>query len=137
MRHPVTWGRIRRRSRTAGSGRETSASSTGKGRQALVRERALGLEHNTVASDAPGATQASSWTGGVRRLVAGLARVRPDSLVENTRLVEGLGFASLDLVELAGAFEDEFGVSLPEDRLGEATIGDLERLVLEIGRAHV
>ena len=111
-------------------------TSTGKVRKALVLERALALEHNTVTSNAPGATQASSWTGGVRRLVAGLARVRPESLVENTRLVEGLGFASLDLVELAGAFEDEFGVSLPEDRLGEATIGDLERLVLAAAAAE-
>jgi 1-acyl-sn-glycerol-3-phosphate acyltransferase/acyl carrier protein len=59
-----------------------------------------------------------------------LARVPPEGLHENTRLAEGLGFASLDLVELAAAFEDEFGVSLPEDRLGDATIGDLERAVL-------
>ena len=95
-----------------------------------MRERAL--ERDAVASAQPGAADASSWAGGVRRLIASLARVQPESLLENTRLVEELGFASLDLVELAAAFEDELGVSLPEDRLQEATIGDLERLVLAV-----
>ena len=62
-------------------------------------------------------------------MIASLARVPPESLQESTRLAEGLGFASLDLVELAASFQDEYGIRLPEDRLGAATVGDLERLV--------
>ena len=96
---------------------------TGKVRKGLVRERALALEREgTTAIGAPAAS-------GVRTLVASLARVRPETLQDTTRLAEGLGFASLDLVELAAAFEEEFGVSLAEERLGETTVGDLERLV--------
>ena len=60
-----------------------------------------------------------------------MAKVDPARLSAGTRLVEGLGFASLDLVELAVAFEEEFGVALPEERLNEATVGDLERAAAE------
>lgn len=111
-------------------------TATGKIRTGLVRERILALDRDgtTGAGGATGAG-AAAGTGGVagasaaRRLVASLARVRPESLQDHTRLVEGLGFASLDLVELAAAFEEELGVVLPEDRLGEVTVGDLEQLV--------
>src|SRR5262245_53395970 len=103
-------------------------TSTGKVRRSLLRERAIALER-AAASAAPG-TAADREPGGVRRLVASLANVRPENLQSTTRLGEGLGLASLDLVELAAAFEEEFGVSLPEERLGAATIADLERVVL-------
>jgi acyl carrier protein len=59
--------------------------------------------------------------------VASVARVPADRLTETTSLVQDLGLASLDLVELAAAFEEEFGASLQEDVLAGATIGDLER----------
>lgn len=103
-------------------------TSTGKVRRSLVRERAIVLER-AAASAGPGAA-ADREPGGVRRLVASLANVRPESLQSTTSLGEGLGLASLDLVELAAAFEEEFGVSLPEERLDTATIADLERIVL-------
>jgi long-chain acyl-CoA synthetase len=109
-------------------------TSTGKVRKNLVRERSIALERDTAPAAAPGAATAP-WAGGVRRLVASLARVRPESMQGSTTLGEGLGFASLDLVELAAAFEEEFGVPLPEDRLGEATIRDLEQLVLTAASA--
>jgi long-chain acyl-CoA synthetase len=103
-------------------------TSTGKVRKSLLLERAIALDR-TAASAAPGAAAAGE-PGGVRRLVASLLNVRPESLQPSTRLGEGLGLASLDLVELAAAFEEEFGIGLPEERLGEATIADLERIVL-------
>ncbi len=99
-------------------------TATGKVRRGLVRERIHALER----AGAPGAAGAATVSG-ARRLIASLARVRPETLHDDTRLTEGLGFASLDLVELAAAFEAELGVALPEDRLGEATVGDLDRLV--------
>jgi long-chain acyl-CoA synthetase len=102
----------------------------GKVRRGLLRERILALDRGT--GDGVAASPAlvpSSGAGGVRRLIAGMARVPPETLLESTRLAEGLGFASLDLVELAASFQDEYGLRLPEDRLGAATVGDLERLV--------
>jgi long-chain acyl-CoA synthetase len=109
-------------------------TSSGKVRRGLLRERVLSLERGAAGVAAPAA---ASRTSGVRRLVAALARVPPESLREDTRLAEGLGFASLDLVELAASFEEEYGVGLPEDRLGQATIGDLERLVQVAGAGEV
>ncbi|HEU5322253.1 MAG TPA: 1-acyl-sn-glycerol-3-phosphate acyltransferase, partial [Methylomirabilota bacterium] len=66
----------------------------------------------------------------LRRILAGIARVRTEDLKDGTRLVEGLGLGSLDLVELTVAVEEEFGVGLPEDVLAGATVGDLERIVV-------
>jgi len=103
-------------------------TATGKIRKGLVRERVLALEHDGAASAGVPGSGAAAGTSAVRRLLASLARVGPDTLRDDTRLVEGLGFASLDLVELAAAFEEEFGARLPEGRLGDATVGDLERL---------
>ncbi len=120
----------RARGQTVWRGEDFPRTSTGKVRKGLVLESAMALERETLAAAAPGASGLPPASGGVRRLIASLARVRPESLQETTRLAEGLGFASLDLVELAAAFEEEFGLNLPEDRLGEATVGDLERLVL-------
>jgi long-chain acyl-CoA synthetase len=99
-------------------------TATGKVRRGLMRDRIVLLERDGAAG--PGGTAAGF--SAVRRLLASLARVAPETLRDDTRLVEGLGFASLDLVELAAAFEEEFGARLPEGRLGEATVLDLERL---------
>src|SRR5262249_58218536 len=60
--------------------------------------------------------------------------IDPARVERGSRLVEGLGLASLDLVELGAAFEEEFGVILPEEKMSEATVGDLEQAVLEVTR---
>jgi len=96
-------------------------TSTGKVRRVLLRERAMALRAGEAAGAAP-----PPAAGGVRRLVAQVARVPAERLHAGTRLVEDLGLASLDLVELAAALEQEFGVTLPEDRMMTATVGDLE-----------
>ncbi|HYS03555.1 MAG TPA: AMP-binding protein [Candidatus Dormibacteraeota bacterium] len=100
----------------------------GKVRRGLLRERVLAVERGASGDSASRTIERAASAGGVRRLIASLARVPPESLQETTRLAEGLGFASLDLVELAASFQDEYGLRLPEDRLGSATVGDLERL---------
>jgi long-chain acyl-CoA synthetase len=102
-------------------------TAIGKVRKGLVSERVLALQR----ARSPGAVTATTGVGGVRRIVAEVAQVDPASLRESTRLVEGLGFGSLDLVELSVALEEEFGAGIPEDRLAGATVGDLEAIVLE------
>ena len=100
---------------------------TGKVRKGALRDRILSTR---AAQTAAGGATAPTRTG-ARRLIARVAKVDAARLSAGTRLVEGLGFASLDLVELAVAFEEEFGVTLPEERLNEATVGDLERAAAE------
>jgi len=47
-----------------------------------------------------------------------------------SRLVEDLGADSLDVVELIMAFEDEFGVSLPDEEIAKMkTIGDIVKFI--------
>jgi long-chain acyl-CoA synthetase len=96
-------------------------TSTGKVRRGLLREHAMALR-----AEEAGAAVPLPAAGGVRRLVAKVARVPAERLHAGTRLVEDLGLASLDLVELAAALEQEFGLTLPEDRMAAATVGDLE-----------
>ncbi len=59
-------------------------------------------------------------------LVAEKLGKKKDAVTLKSRLVEDLGADSLDVVELVMTFEDEFGISLPdEDVYKMKTIGDI------------
>jgi len=100
-------------------------TATGKVRKGILLEKILAVQTESVSAQGG----PSTLSQGVRRLVARVAQIDPARVESGTRLVEGLGLASLDLVELSAAFEEEFGVILPEERLNEATVGDLEQAV--------
>ena len=96
-------------------------TSTGKVKRAALKAQvAAGKQEATIGAQPPTAA------GGVRRIVARIGRVAPERLKDSTRLVEDLGLASLDLVEVAAALEEEFGLAVAEDRMAGATVGDLE-----------
>ena len=64
--------------------------------------------------------------GKIIELIADKLCKKKDQVVLTARLVEDLGADSLDVVELIMAFEDEFGVSLPdEDIASMKTVGDI------------
>jgi long-chain acyl-CoA synthetase len=107
-------------------------TSTGKVRKGVVRERIASDRGN---ASSPGAGS-STLPGDVRRLVARVGRSRPERIDAQTRLVETLGMVSLDLVELAVALEEEFGVVLSDESLSSATVGDLEKAVREAAGAR-
>lgn len=49
-----------------------------------------------------------------------------EAITMKSRLVEDLGADSLDVVELIMTFEDEFGVSLPDEDVSKMkTVGDI------------
>ena len=51
--------------------------------------------------------------------------VKPEEVVESASFTEDLGADSLDVVELVMAFEDEFGIDIPDEEVGEIkTVGD-------------
>ena len=59
-------------------------------------------------------------------LIADKLSKKKEQVLLTSRLVEDLGADSLDVVELIMAFEDEFGVSLPdEDIAAMKTVGDI------------
>ena len=51
--------------------------------------------------------------------------VKPEEVVESASFTEDLGADSLDVVELVMAFEDEFGIDIPDEEVGNIkTVGN-------------
>ena len=51
----------------------------------------------------------------VKKIVVEHLGVEPDKVVEGASFIDDLGADSLDIVELVMAFEEEFGVEIPDD----------------------
>jgi long-chain acyl-CoA synthetase len=101
-------------------------TSTGKVKRAALRQQIIAARGTGGEKGEPAHPPAAA--GGVRRLVARIARVAPDRLQDQTRLIEDLGLASLDLVEVAAGLEEEFGLTMAEDRMAAVTVGELEEM---------
>ena len=52
----------------------------------------------------------------VKKIVVEHLGVDADKVVENANFIDDLGADSLDTVELVMAFEEEFGVEIPDDQ---------------------
>ena len=66
----------------------------------------------------------------VTQVVTSHLGVEADKVVDGARFIEDLGADSLDTVELVMAFEEEFGVDIPDDA-AEAllTVGDAKKFL--------
>jgi len=61
----------------------------------------------------------------VKKIVVEHLGVEGDKVVENANFIDDLGADSLDTVELVMAFEEEFGVEIPDDQAETiVTVGD-------------
>ena len=61
----------------------------------------------------------------VKKIVIEHLGVDADKVVDNANFIEDLGADSLDTVELVMAFEEEFGVEIPDDAAEKiATVKD-------------
>ena len=61
----------------------------------------------------------------VREIIVNELGVEPDKVTDGASFVEDLGADSLDTVELVMAFEEEFGIDIPdEDAEQMRTVGD-------------
>ena len=61
----------------------------------------------------------------VREIIINELGVEPDKVTDDASFVEDLGADSLDTVELVMAFEEEFGIDIPdEDAEQMRTVGD-------------
>jgi len=61
----------------------------------------------------------------VKKIVVEHLGVEPDKVTENASFIDDLGADSLDTVELVMAFEEEFGVEIPDDAAETIlTVGD-------------
>ena len=69
----------------------------------------------------------------IKNLIAEKLNVKKESLTAQTKLVEDLGADSLDVVELIMAFEDEFGICLPDEDVPKLkTVGDIVNYIKNI-----
>ena len=69
----------------------------------------------------------------VKKIIAAQLGADESAITPETDLAEDLGADSLDAVELAVAFEEEFGITVPDDDITAiVTVGDiLEYIELE------
>ena len=65
-------------------------------------------------------------------ILAEVSGVSADEISDNTRLVADLGLSSFDLADIVVSAEDEFGISIPDERFPEIqTVGDVIRIISE------
>ncbi len=66
----------------------------------------------------------------VKKIVVDHLNVDPEKVVEGAAFIDDLGADSLDTVELVMAFEEEFGIEIPDDA-AEAivTVGDAVKFI--------
>ena len=61
----------------------------------------------------------------VKKIVVEHLGVEADKVVESANFIDDLGADSLDTVELVMAFEEEFGIEIPDDAAESiVTVGD-------------
>lgn len=70
----------------------------------------------------------------VREIIVNELGVEPEKVTDEASFVEDLGADSLDTVELVMAFEEEFGIDIPdEDAEQMRTVGDAIKYIKENG----
>ena len=68
----------------------------------------------------------------VKKIVVEHLGVEADKVVDNANFIEDLGADSLDTVELVMAFEEEFGVEIPDDAAEKiSTVSDAIKYIDE------
>ena len=68
-------------------------------------------------------------------LIAEKLGKKKEQITLKTNLVEDLGADSLDVVELVMTFEDEFGVTLPDEDVAKMkTVGDIVAYIKKINK---
>ena len=68
----------------------------------------------------------STISGRVKEIIAEHLGIDPDKVTEDDNFIDNLGADSLDTVELAMSFEDEFGCEIPDDAAESMfTVGDV------------
>lgn len=68
----------------------------------------------------------------VKKIVVEQLGVKEDEVSPNASFVDDLGADSLDTVELVMAFEEEFGIEIPDDAAEKiGTVGDAIKFIEE------
>ena len=62
----------------------------------------------------------------LRKMMASQLNIKEDKLADNARIIEDLGADSLDIVEMFMTLEEEFDLTIPDERVVTLkTVGDV------------
>ncbi len=68
----------------------------------------------------------------VKELVAEQLGISKDKITENSNIIEDLGADSLDVIEMLMTLEDEYGITIPDDKISQIkTINQIVELIEE------
>ena len=68
----------------------------------------------------------------VKEMLANQLNVEADKISKDSKIVEDLGADSLDMIEMLMALEEEFGLSIPDDKAENLkTVGDVANFIDE------
>ena len=68
----------------------------------------------------------------VKELVAEQLGISKDKIAENSNIIEDLGADSLDVIEMLMTLEDEYGITIPDDKISQIkTINQIVELIEE------
>jgi acyl carrier protein len=74
--------------------------------------------------------QMSDVADRVKKIVVEHLNVDAEKVIDNASFIEDLGADSLDTVELVMAFEEEFGIEIPDDAAESiVTVGDAVKFI--------
>lgn len=66
----------------------------------------------------------------VREMLANQLNIEVDKIDENSRVIEDLGADSLDMIEMLMALEEEFGITVPDEKADSLkTVGDIVKYI--------
>ena len=69
----------------------------------------------------------------VKEILVAQLDVKPEQITPNARIVEDLGADSLDTIELVMAFEEEYGIEIPDEKAERLrTVGDVIKYLTEM-----
>jgi acyl carrier protein len=104
-------------------------ASRGGGWQA-VNKSGTGAPTGTQVKSKVEETDMSDIAERVKKIVVDHLGVDADKVVEGASFIDDLGADSLDTVELVMAFEEEFGVEIPDDAADSIlTVGDAVKFI--------
>ena len=68
----------------------------------------------------------------VKSLIASQLNIPVEKVEDGSRLVEDLGADSLDIVEMLMTLEDEYGITIPDDKINQVkTVKQVAELIEE------
>lgn len=68
----------------------------------------------------------------VKEMLSNQLNIEVDKINEKSKIVEDLGADSLDMIEMLMALEEEFNISVPDDKAEDLkTVGDISKFIDE------